>query len=193
MKIEFNGQVAVVTGGVGGIGMACVRELAASGAQVAVLDRACPKLDALTDTFADVGKVRGFALDLSDPASITAAVGQVRREMGEIRVLVQCAGLMGGKPGLEVTPEDWDRAQNVNARGSFFMRQHCELRLHGWYPGHASADVLRILLRIQRGRGRHDHAGGSGMGIPRRSGQLCCPWRCGDTCHAGDGVPARGG
>lgn len=123
MKIEFNGQVAVVTGGVGGIGMACVRELAASGAQVAVLDRACPKLDALTDTFADVGKVRGFALDLSDPASITAAVGQVRREMGEIRVLVQCAGLMGGKPGLEVTPEDWDRAQNVNARGSFFMMQ----------------------------------------------------------------------
>ncbi len=123
MKIDFNGQVAVVTGGVGGIGMTCVRELASSGARVAVLDRACPTLDKLSNIFSDVGEVRGFALDLNDISSIADVIGQVRQDMGEIRILVQCAGLMGGKPGLEITADDWDRAQNVNSRGTFFMMQ----------------------------------------------------------------------
>lgn len=43
--------------------------------------------------------------------------------MGEVDVLVQCAGLMGGKPGLEIQQSDWDKVQNVNARGLFFMMQ----------------------------------------------------------------------
>ena len=123
MQIEFQGQTAIVTGGTGGIGTACVRALVSSGAKVAVLDCSAQQLSRIEQEFAAVGEVRGYQLDLSDTDAITEVVARVRREMGDITVLVQCAGLMGGKPGLDVTPEEWDKAQAVNARGTFFMMQ----------------------------------------------------------------------
>ena len=82
----------------------------------AVLDKAAGELSSL-------GTVQGFAVDLSNVDAIAPAVTRVRQALGEIDVLVQCAGLMGGKPGLEVTQADWDKTQNVNARGLFFMMQ----------------------------------------------------------------------
>lgn len=123
MVIDFKGQVAVVTGGSGGIGYTCVETLLESGAQVAVLDINQEALDRTVKALSSKGTVKGYAMDLSDVDSIAPTVEKIRTEMGEISVLVQCAGLMGGKPGLEITQAEWDRSQNVNARGLFFMMQ----------------------------------------------------------------------
>ena len=123
MLIEFHGQLALVTGGAGGIGYTCVKTLLESGARVAILDVNQAALDRAAAELSPLGEVRGYAIDLSDADAIAPTVAKVRSEMGEIAVLVQCAGLMGGKPGLEVTQADWDKTQNVNARGLFFMMQ----------------------------------------------------------------------
>lgn len=134
MLIEFAGKVAVVTGGAGGIGYTCVKTLLESGACVAVLDVNQVSLDKAVAELAPLGVVRGYPIDLSDVGSIGSVVSDIRDELGEISVLVQCAGLMGGKPGLEVTQEDWDRALNVNSRGLFFMMQQAveqSMQYHG--------------------------------------------------------------
>lgn len=123
MIIDFTGKVAVVTGGAGGIGYTCVKTLLESGATVAILDLNQDMLDATVSELSSLGKVIGFPIDLADVDSIAPTVGKIRQELGEIDVLVQCAGLMGGMPGLEITQEVWDRSQNVNARGLFFMMQ----------------------------------------------------------------------
>lgn len=121
MDIRFDGKVAVVTGAAGGIGLVCARTLMESGAKVAIVDVA-PADKAVAELSA-LGAVKGYVANLADIASIAPVVSRIREEMGEIDVLVQAAGLLGGKPGLEVTQEDWDRMLNVNARGMFFMMQ----------------------------------------------------------------------
>lgn len=123
MLIDFHGQVAAVTGGAGGIGYTCVKTLLESGARVAILDVNQAALDKAAGELSSSGEVKGYAIDLSDVDAIAPTVARIRQEMGEISVLIQCAGLMGGKPGLEVTQADWDRALNVNSRGLFFMMQ----------------------------------------------------------------------
>lgn len=120
MIVDFTGKTAIVTGAAGGVGYACAKVLLESGAKVAAVDlkpeKAAAELSAL-------GTVKGYALDLSNVDAIVPVVEQIRRELSEVDVLVQCAGLMGGKPGLEIGQSDWDKVQNVNARGLFFMMQ----------------------------------------------------------------------
>ena len=123
MLIDFTGKTAVVTGAAGGIGLVCARTLLESGARVAVVDVTAAAADKAAASLAELGTVKGYALDLSDVDAIAPAVERIRADLGEIDVLVQCAGLMGGKPGLEVTTADWDKSLNVNARGLFFMMQ----------------------------------------------------------------------
>ena len=123
MLIDFTGKVAVVTGGAGGIGYTCTKTLLESGAAVAILGRSQAALDKAVGELSAFGTVRGYALDLADVDAIAPVVTAIRSDLGEIDVLVQCAGLMGGKPGLEITREEWDAAQNTNARGLFFMMQ----------------------------------------------------------------------
>ncbi len=120
MLIDFTGKTAVVTGGAGGIGLVCAKTLLESGAKVAIVDL---NPDKAVEELSGLGTVKGYALDLSKVDDIAPAVSAIRAELGEIGVLVQCAALMGGKPGLEITLSDWDRALNVNARGLFFMMQ----------------------------------------------------------------------
>ncbi len=203
MIVDFTGKVAVVTGAAGGIGYVCTQTLLESGARVALVDVNQAALDRAAEKLSALGTVQGFAADLSNVEAIAPAVTQVRSALGEIDVLIQCAGLMGGKPGLEITRADWDKVQDVNARGLFFMMQQvvaqsmrqrdCEFCLHGGDPGHASSNVLCILCCIQRRGCGHYHAGRGGVGLSGRAGELCGARRRGDSGHAGNGFPAGGG
>ena len=122
MVIDFTGKTAVVTGGAGGIGFVCAQTLLESGARVAIVDVAGAK--AAAARLAGPAAARGYALDLSDVEAIGPAVTAIRADLGEIDVLVNCAGLMGGSvSGLELDQARWDQYLNINARGLFFMMQ----------------------------------------------------------------------
>lgn len=123
MNVTFHDQLAVVTGATGGIGYVCAKTLLESGAKVALVDINQDALDRVAGELSQFGTVQGFALNLADVDSIAPVVTKIREAMGEISVLIQCAGLMGAKPGLEITQADWDKTLNVNSRGLFFMMQ----------------------------------------------------------------------
>src|SRR5262245_19049905 len=83
--MEFEGLVAVVTGGASGIGAACVRALATGGARVGVLDlEAGPRPD--PDRLP-------VAADVTDAAAVDAAIAAVVTEFGRLDVVVNCAGI----------------------------------------------------------------------------------------------------
>jgi gluconate 5-dehydrogenase len=63
------------------------------------------------------------ALDVRDPASITAAVAAVQSGLGTVDILVNNAGCNIRKPALEVTWEDWNTILDTNLRGPFFVAQ----------------------------------------------------------------------
>lgn len=123
MQISFHGQTAAVTGGAGGIGYVCAKTLLESGASVAILDINQDALDKAVASLQAYGTVCGVCVNLAEVDTIEPAVQSIVNTYGKIDVLVQCAGLMGGKPGLEVTQADWDKSLSVNARGLFFMMQ----------------------------------------------------------------------
>ena len=123
MNIDFTGKLAVVTGAGSGIGFACAQALAQSGAVVAMVGRNPDKIAKAADMLRADGDVRPYALDIADTDAIPGVVERIRAELGEIAVLIQAAGVMTGGPGLELTPADWDRVLNTNARGTFFMMQ----------------------------------------------------------------------
>jgi NAD(P)-dependent dehydrogenase (short-subunit alcohol dehydrogenase family) len=123
MQANFNGKLAVVTGGARGIGFTCAKTLLESGAKVALVDILAETLAEAEEALSSYGTVKGYVLDVSKVDTIAPVVEQIRADMGEIEVLVQAAGLLLGKPALEITESDWETVMNVNARGLFFMMQ----------------------------------------------------------------------
>jgi gluconate 5-dehydrogenase len=123
MDIRFDEKTAVVTGGSRGIGYACAETLLESGAWVAIVGVDGPEVADAEETLGQKGSVRGYALDVAQVATIPALVARIRREVGEIDILVQAAGLLRGGPAVDLTEAAWDEVLDVNAKGLFFMMQ----------------------------------------------------------------------
>jgi 2-keto-3-deoxy-L-fuconate dehydrogenase len=111
MLRDFDGLVAVVTGGASGIGEATAAVLAERGAQVFAVDRQPPRSEGARP------EVRHLAADVTDPAAMTRAVDEAASAGGRLDVLVNNAGI-----GAVGTVEDndlaeWRRVFEVNVLG----------------------------------------------------------------------------
>jgi 3-oxoacyl-[acyl-carrier protein] reductase len=115
-------RTAIVTGAARGIGAAVALRLAADGFAVAVLDL---EEDACAATVDAIGAAGGRALavgvDVSDEASVAAAVSRVAGELGAPTVLVNNAGITRDNMLFKMTTDDWDSVMDVHLRGSFLM------------------------------------------------------------------------
>lgn len=88
--MKINAMAALVTGGGSGLGEATARALAAAGAKVALLDRADSSRVAR-----EIGAL-AISCDVSEEASVEAAIAQAAKAHGEARILVNCAGIASG-------------------------------------------------------------------------------------------------
>ena len=111
--MDINGTRALVTGATGGLGQAIARALAARGATVVLTGRRTEILEPLA---AELGG-EAVASDLSDADSTGALVAQV----GEIDVLIANAAMAGAGAVLDDTPEQIDRALDVNLRAPIML------------------------------------------------------------------------
>jgi len=124
VSFSLAGNVALVTGASRGIGHDLVLALAAAGATVAAGARSVDDVAELVATVrASGGRAVPLAMDLSDVASVRAAVDRLLVAEGRIDVLVNNAGLGFNHDALEVTEADWDQMMAVNLKGLFFVTQ----------------------------------------------------------------------
>jgi NAD(P)-dependent dehydrogenase (short-subunit alcohol dehydrogenase family) len=110
MDINLAGRTAVVTGGSKGIGLAVVRQLAASGALVITgASRPSPEIEALTHD-KQVIFVETDLADLSGPAQLVARAGD------RVDILVNNVGSARARPGgfLSITDDDWSATLTLN-------------------------------------------------------------------------------
>jgi NAD(P)-dependent dehydrogenase (short-subunit alcohol dehydrogenase family) len=115
------GQVALVTGGGRGLGRTFAQTLAAAGAAVAVAARSRREVE---ETVALIGDGGGWAmavpLDVTNPAAVARAVGDVQRAWGPVDLLINNAGVSGPLGPIAGTdPAEWWHAIDVNLRGVF--------------------------------------------------------------------------
>ncbi len=125
MDVNLENKIAVVTGGTRGIGLACAEQLAASGATVAVVGSRSETVEKGTEMVEKKGKAHGYQLDVTDVPAIAPTIEKIRKDLGEIDILVCSAGIDIGKPTLavDVTEKQWDDLHRVNAKGLFFTNQ----------------------------------------------------------------------
>jgi 2-keto-3-deoxy-L-fuconate dehydrogenase len=105
---EFDGLVALVTGGASGIGAAITAELQRGGAQVAVLDLQADQVAAPTI---------GFSCDVSDDVSVRAAVQGVVDRLGGLDIVVNNAGIGAQGTVADNTDDEWHRVFDINVVG----------------------------------------------------------------------------
>ena len=119
---RFAGQVAVVTGGVSGIGFAVAQRLVAEGARLAVWD---VNAAALADASARLGtQVHTVALDLTDAGAVQAAADATMAALGRIDILVASAGITGPVgPAWEYPVDAWKRVIDVNVNGVYYSNR----------------------------------------------------------------------
>ncbi len=110
----FAGKVAIVTGGVSGIGLATATRLLQLGATVAATDIA-PK----PDGFPESENARYIRHDVTDRASWKNVVDQVVDEFGRVDILVNCAGILREGTLESTTLDEWRQVIAVNVEGTF--------------------------------------------------------------------------
>jgi len=121
---KLDGSVALVSGSGRGIGRAIALRYAREGAKIVVADIDLSSVKAVADEVRTLGaEADAFQVDVGDPKQSAAMIARAVERFGRLDVLVNNAGVMRVRALLELTPEDWDFVNGVNARGLFFALQ----------------------------------------------------------------------
>lgn len=126
---QFEGKVAVVTGGGRGIGQAIATAFVEQGAKVAVISRSAASCGAVADELNArfPGSAKAYAVDVSDHEAVQELGKQIVADFGQINILVNNAGVTRDGLLMRMKEEDWDTVLDTNLKGAFntvkaFMR-----------------------------------------------------------------------
>ena len=121
VRFDFSGKVAVVTGAANGIGAACARLFAASGAKVALWDIDDAAAQALATELG--AETRAIRCDVARHAEVESATAATIAAFGRIDILINNAGIFRAADFLDITEADWDAVIGVNLSGAFRVGQ----------------------------------------------------------------------
>lgn len=117
MSKRMEGRRILITGGASGIGRATAALLAREGAKVAVLDRSA---SAAQEVATGVGGI-AVPADVTDEASVAAAVADAAARLGGLDGVLNAAGIYHSEMMMETSLEIWNRTLAVNMTGIFLV------------------------------------------------------------------------
>ena len=120
--MKLRDKIALITGGTAGIGEAIAIRFASEGAKIAVvastdIGKAERGIHKITEAG---GVARPFVADVSKVAEIGSMVEAVVAAFGDVHILVNSAGIVGGTPAGTTSEADYDRVMDTNLKGTFF-------------------------------------------------------------------------
>ena len=120
MSLPLEKRVAMVTGGGRGLGEGIVKRLAQAGCDIAVVDILLENAEKVAKDVKAMGR-RAVAIqtDVTKWDQIQSMVDQTVEKLGKLDIAVNNAGVISIKSVAELTGEDWDFVNNVNAKGVF--------------------------------------------------------------------------
>ena len=118
--MSLKGKVAVVTGGIGGIGLGFATGLAQAGADIAIWARNIEKSEAAVKKLKSLGiNAKAFNVDVADKNQINQGMIDTEKEFGGVDILVANAGINIRKAPENYLPDEVDRIIKVNLTGVF--------------------------------------------------------------------------
>ncbi len=124
MKV-LEGKNMLITGAGGGIGKLMALKLAEEKANLILIDINGDALNDLAKVMASFpGRVATHTCDISDAVQVDTVAKAVKKEFGMVDVLINNAGIVSGKPFLDLTTEEMHRSFNVNFWGHLYFTRH---------------------------------------------------------------------
>ncbi len=117
---QFQNEIAMISGGSLGIGLATARQLGQSGARISICGRRGDALYKAKDSLEASGiEVIAVQADVSQEEDVERWFVETEQRFGPATILVNNAGIAGAKPLLELDEAQWDKTISVNCRGPF--------------------------------------------------------------------------
>lgn len=140
-SFSLKGRVALVTGANRGIGFALAQALGEAGATVAVCARRLSDADAAAEQLEQRGiRALGVVLDVTDVASIDAAVTRVTAELGGLDILVNNAGISIGGSAFDTPDTVWRDVMATNLDGVW----NCSRAAGRYMAGHGGGTIVNV-------------------------------------------------
>ena len=119
---SLKGKKALITGGGKGIGRAVAIALAQEGVDIALMGRSAGSLEEVAKELNGMGvKVAYATADVSDMNAVNTAVTHLTKELGEIDILINNAGIAAFGGFLELEPAQWEQIIQVNLMGVYYV------------------------------------------------------------------------
>jgi gluconate 5-dehydrogenase len=172
--LHLDNQVALVTGGYGGIGESVVRGLAALGAKVAIAGHNSGRAQSLAREIGTSAFAATF--DVTSVSETHTMVDSVAQHFGRLDILINCVGLNREEKAEEATEENFDYVLDVNLKGAMFQAQaaagHMIRQGRGGKQVHIGSVRTQLALR---GRGYAAYCAAKG-GLALLCKQLAAEW-----------------
>jgi citronellol/citronellal dehydrogenase len=170
----FSGQVALVSGGAGGIGRAISWLLARLGAHVVVAGRKRDKIDRLVAALHEGGfRASGISVDIRDADAVAAMFVEIKAAHGGVNLLVNSAGGQFPQSAIDFSVKGWNAVVNTNLNGTWFMMQ-AAARL--WRDAGVGGSIVNIVVVTRHGLYGVAHTVAARAGVIALSESLAVEW-----------------
>ena len=139
MKIDLTGRTAVITGGSRGLGEAMAKDLAASGARIALVARDAARLESVRNAIGERGgTVAVFTADVTQESQVAALAAAVQEKFGAPQILINSAGINIRKNLVDFTLDEFRSVIDGSLISTFLM-------CRAFVPGMRGTGYGRIL------------------------------------------------
>ncbi len=122
MDLGLEGKIAIVTGGAGSIGAAIVEGFVREGSSVVIADNSLDEAKKLAEKLGRGGvKILAIKTDVTKKSDADNLASATLQEFGKVDILINNAGVISDMRFVDIEEEDWDRVNDVNAKGVYLV------------------------------------------------------------------------